>query len=106
MTFTPAGRWRGTINEILFAVQFGALNDETVAGVANAMIERRFLVTGPAVYLAAVQAALASGEALVGGAPVPHAEEDFRAFLGRLRDRLLATQPWPEPSASSQAQPA
>ncbi len=95
MTPTNPGTW--PINEILYGVQFDPLNERTVDGVAQAMVDHRYLVSGPAAYLAAIEQALRSDAVLTDALRTRHSEESFRAFLEKLRDRLLALKPWPEP---------
>ena len=89
--------WRGTINQILYGAQQGRLDDETAQRFAQAMVEYSVFVSGPAAYLAAIEQALRSGESLVEGLPVRLADAEFRDFLLRIRERLIAAQPWPEP---------
>jgi hypothetical protein len=95
MTPTNPGTW--PINEILYGVQFDPLNERTVDGVAQAMVDHRYLVSGPAAYLAAIEQALRSDAVLTDALRTRHSEESFRAFLEKLRDHLLALKPWPEP---------
>jgi len=97
MTRRPADLWRGTINQILYGAQGGRLDDETVDRTARAMIDYRVFVAGPATYLSAIEQALRSTDTLVEGLPVRLQEGEFRDFLSRIRERLVALQPWPEP---------
>lgn len=93
----PRNLWRGPINQILYGAQQGRLDDETVARTVQAMVEYTVFGNGPAAYLSAIEEALRSDETLVEGLPVRVPEADFRDFLSRIRERLVASQPWPEP---------
>lgn len=88
--------WRGIVNQILYGAQQSRLDDEAAQRVAQAMVEYQVFTSGPANYLAAIEQALGSGEALV-GIPVRVEEGTFRDFLIQLRQHLVALQPWPEP---------
>jgi hypothetical protein len=78
------------INEILYAVQSDPLDERTVDGVAQAIVDHHYLLSGPDAYLASIERALHDDTVLTSGLPTRHSEEDFRAFLAKLRDRLLA----------------
>jgi hypothetical protein len=97
MTAQPADLWRGTINQILYGAAPGRLDDETAERTAQAMVDYRVFVDGPAAYLSAIEQALRSGGTLAGGLPVNLSETEFRDFLSRIRARLIAAQPWPQP---------
>lgn len=97
MTARPAELWRGIINQILYGAQQGRLDDETAERTAQAMVDHRVFGAGPAAYLSAVEHALRSSDTLVEGLPVRVPEAEFRDFLSRLRERLIAAQPWPQP---------
>lgn len=97
MTARPAAPWRGTINQILYGAQQGRLDDAAAERTAQAMVDHRVFGNGPAAYLSAIEQALRSDDALVEGLPVRVQEAEFRDFLSRLRERLIALQPWPEP---------
>ena len=92
-----ADLWRGTINQILYGAQQGRLDDEAVQRYAQLMVDYRVFVDGPDVYLAAIDQALHSAVTLVDGLPVTLDEGEFRDFLRRLRERLVALQPWQPP---------
>jgi hypothetical protein len=85
------------ITDILYAVLFEKLDERTADGIARAMVEYRYLQRGPAMYLAGIEKALSTDVVLTDALPTQHQEADFRAFLAKVRDRLLAMRPWPEP---------
>jgi len=91
--------WRGTLNQILYLANHAHdLSDDDAAAFAERMIQHDFFPDGPAVYRAAIDAALADpvllGEEAV---PQPHAEPVVREFLGKLATALDERQPWAAP---------
>ena len=89
------GEWKGRINAILYGLIFTKeLDDAAVRGMADALIAERTITGGPAVYLAAIEAALPSDEPLNDIIEAPHGEADIRDFLRRLAAELEARRPW------------
>jgi len=91
--------WRGTLNQILYALIYARELDDSVAdGVADMMMDRRMLPSEPEEYYQAISQALASDH-LLGPQSVPteHDEAALRQFLARLRIRLDDRRPWPGP---------
>lgn len=81
--------WRGPVNQLLYGLIYAtALDDRAVRQMAQAIVDRSYLVEGPEVYLDAIEAALASAATLSGAFEIPHSEEQLRDFLTRLADRL------------------
>jgi hypothetical protein len=95
MTSANPGTW--PIGEVLYAVQFDPLDERTADGVAQAMVDYHYLVSGPTAYLAGIEQGLSSDVVLTDALSTRHSEGEFRAFLAKVRDRLLALRPWPEP---------
>jgi hypothetical protein len=88
--------WRGRINAILYGLIFTReLDDAAVRRMADALIAGRTMPDGPAVYYAAIEPALRSGELLNDMIEAPHSEEAIREFLARLAAELDARRPWP-----------
>ena len=96
-TVVDEQQWRGTVNGVLYQTQFAPTldDDELVATGATQLVEQPLFEQPPEVTLAALRAALSSGQPLTGGIPQPHDEASVRTFLTRLADRLEATRPWP-----------
>ena len=93
------GEWRGRINALLYGLIFTkALDDAAVRRLADAVIAERTIPGGPAVYLAAIEAALPTDEPLNDIIEAPHSEADIRDFLRRLAGELERRRPWPPPS--------
>lgn len=92
-----AGEWRGVVNGVLYLVQFEPTLDEeqVVAARADQLVAQPIFDQPVAETVAALRAALASGERLSGGIPAPHDEATVRGFLQRLADRMEALRPWP-----------
>ncbi|MGY0236393.1 hypothetical protein [Longispora urticae] len=91
---TPS--WHAPVNEILYVlITAPGLADPAPAQLAEAIVERRMLADGPAVYLPAVLQALAQSEPITTGSENPHSEEAVRDFLRRLVTQLEALRPWP-----------
>jgi hypothetical protein len=90
------GEWKGRINAILYGLIFTReLDDAEVHRLADAIIEGRTMPAGAAVYSAAIEPALRSGEPLSDIIEAPHSEEAIRDFLARLSAELDARRPWP-----------
>lgn len=89
------GEWKGRINAILYGLIFTKeLDDAAVRRMADALIAGRTMPGGPAVYLAAIEAALPTDEPLNDIIAAPHGEADIRDFLGRLAGELENRRPW------------
>ena len=90
-------QWRGTVNGVLYQSQFAPTldDDKLIATGATRLVEQPLFGQPPQVTLAALRAALGSGQPLTGGGPQPHDEASVRIFLTRLADRLEAARPWP-----------
>jgi hypothetical protein len=90
------GEWKGGINAILYGLIFTReLDDAAVRRIADAVIAGQTMPAGPAVYYAAIEPALRSGEALNDVIEAPHSEAAIRDFLARLAAELDARRPWP-----------
>ena len=88
--------WKGRINAILYGLIFTKeLDDAAVHRMADALVAGRTMPMGAAVYYAAIEPALRSGEALNDVIEAPHSEEAIRDFLARLAAELDARRPWP-----------
>jgi hypothetical protein len=83
--------WRGRINQILYGLIYTpALDDQVATQMAEAMQSGRYFLDGAQTYREAITAALDSDATISDGIDTPHSEEQFRSFLGRLRDKLGA----------------
>lgn len=93
-------QWRGTVNGVLYQVQFAPTldDDSLVASGAEQLVTQPLFGQPPAVTLEALRTALASGSPLSTSIPQPHAEASVRTFLSRLVDQLEAAAPWPVPA--------
>ena len=97
--------WRGTINLILYSIQFTTELDNTKAdAIADAIVEYRTFSDGPQVFLEALQAALDSetviltpdwSEPAYGREDLRRTEGEIRQFLHAVVQRLIHRQPWP-----------
>jgi hypothetical protein len=96
--FDPATarNWRGTVNGLLYSVQFDPeLNDAVIDRLTGLILSRRALSRGAAEYLWAIDQALAQDDPLNDAIETPNSDAEFRAFLARLSARLEAERPWP-----------
>lgn len=91
--------WRTAINQILFGLTYTReLTDDVVEWNADSAIRYQSLGRGPAVYVEAIQDALASGERLDNSDQLPQfSQQELSKFLTSLASRLDALRPWPEP---------
>ena len=100
-----AEAWRGAVNMILYGMLFKEdLDGANAAITADAIIEYRSFVQGPAFFLDAIQDALATDAPIMtemwaepphGMEELRHSEEGMRRFLGLIADELRRRQPWP-----------
>jgi hypothetical protein len=90
------GPWAGPINGILYGLIFQRQLDESLAdAMARAMLQRRSWGNDPNEFVEAIPQALAWPGRLVDALDTPHTEEQFRAYLVLLAERLEALRPWP-----------
>jgi hypothetical protein len=81
--------WRGRINQILYGLIFTQnLDDAAASQMAEAMQARRYFVDGAEEYRDAITEALGTDATLSNGIETPHSEEEFRAFLARVLEKL------------------
>ncbi len=92
------GEWRGTFNQVLYALVYHQYVDDSAAdAIAQLMIDRRLLPSGPAMYYQALTQAQLAGNLLGPEAiPTDHDEASLRTFIPLLLRRLDERRPWPE----------
>jgi len=90
--------WRGVVNQILYGVMdTPTLDDKVVDEMAEAMVEHRYFIEGPALYVEAIAEALKYSGPLTDTFETPHSEETYRDFLARLAKKLESLKPWAKP---------
>lgn len=97
-----AEAWRGTVNSVLYKIQFERnLDDaEVVDWLAADLVERPLAGSTPQEEIAELTAALRSGASLTeGGIPQPHGDQAVRAFLTKVVAKMNDLQARP-PGAS------
>jgi hypothetical protein len=93
----PQG-WRPFVNGVLYQVQFEPELDAAVVDrVAQGLVSRPLFEQPVETAVAALRAAVDSGDTLTAMIPVRPGEQAARDFLRRLVDRLDRERPWPEP---------
>jgi hypothetical protein len=79
---------RGLLRALLYPILFEPYPTDGVERVLRQVVYAKAMNAQPGEYLAAVQAALQSGECLSKLLPQDHAEPALRAFLAELQKRL------------------
>jgi hypothetical protein len=90
--------WRGILNQLLYVLEYHPVPDDpAVDAIAENMIERRILPSGPEEYYHAYSQALQSAR-LLGPQSLPtrHDEASLRDTIARLLFRLDERRPWPQ----------
>lgn len=89
--------WQGVVNAVLYSIQFDRIDPGTVEKVVNTLTTRPSFNLTPEDQYHALNEALGAGDPLTSAIPTNHNEEDFRAFLAAVVERMDAVRPWPEP---------
>jgi hypothetical protein len=92
---SPPAPWRGTVNGILYGLIFvPELNEAAADTMARAMLQRRAWGNNPEEFAEAIPLALAHPGPIADGIPTHHTEEQFRAYLAMLGEKLESLRPW------------
>ena len=84
--------WRGSINSILYVVQFNSrLTDAVAQKIANMIRGGKVLSGGIDRFLPAIKKALAQDGPLNDVIETPHSEEGIRSLLRKVEDLLEET---------------
>lgn len=84
-----ASKWKGTVNALLYAIQFRPVLDaEEVNDIAEKIIDGQVLSGGAARYAGAIHGALAQDGPIDDVIETPHSDAALRAFLAQVQHLL------------------